>query len=152
MQQLEQQQMRFAVLSYEQVSRLHDVMNETVLIHGRGNFPTLELRLRDLVTVVRQKLEQVNHSRPPQTTSDHPRPPYTTSDHLSLLPSPFRALHTTEEVTPDHLRPPQTTSDHLKPPQTTPDHPRQPQTTLNYPRPPQTTSDHLSLLQSPPYH
>jgi len=57
-QQLEQQQMRFAVLSYEQVSRLHDVMNETVLIHGRGNFPTLELRLRDLVTVVRQKLEQ----------------------------------------------------------------------------------------------
>ena len=175
-QQLEQQQMRFAVLSYEQVSRLHDVMNETVLIHGRGNFPTLELRLRDLVTVVRQKLEQVNHSRPPQTTSDHPRPPYTTSDHLSLLPSPFRALHTTEEVTPDHPRPPQTTSDHLKPPQTTPDHPRQPQTTsaffralhtteevtpdhprqpqttLNYPRPPQTTSDHLSLLQSPPYH
>nr|CAG4649343.1 EOG090X06J2 [Scapholeberis mucronata] len=51
------QQQRFAVLSYEQVSRLHDVMNETVLIHGRGNFPTLELRLRDLVTLVRAKLE-----------------------------------------------------------------------------------------------
>lgn len=50
-------QLRFAVLSYEQVSRLHDVMNETVLIHGRGNFPTLELRLRDLVTLVRTKLE-----------------------------------------------------------------------------------------------
>nr|CAG4647914.1 EOG090X06J2 [Moina brachiata] len=57
-QQLEQQ--RFAVLSYEQVSRLHDVMNETVLIHGRGNFPTLELRLRDLVTLVRAKLEADN--------------------------------------------------------------------------------------------
>ena len=53
----QQQQQRFAVLSYEQVSRLHDVMNETVLIHGRGNFPTLELRLRDLVTLVRAKLE-----------------------------------------------------------------------------------------------
>nr|CAG4636185.1 EOG090X06J2 [Eubosmina coregoni] len=52
-----QQQLRFAVLSYEQVARLHDVMNETVLIHGRGNFPTLELRLRDLVTLVRSKLE-----------------------------------------------------------------------------------------------
>ncbi|XP_057371917.1 terminal nucleotidyltransferase 5C-like [Daphnia carinata] len=56
-QQQQQQQQRFAVLSYEQVSRLHDVMNETVLIHGRGNFPTLELRLRDLVTLVRAKLE-----------------------------------------------------------------------------------------------
>lgn len=55
--QLAQQQQRFAVLSYEQVSRVHDVMNETVSIHGRGNFPTLELRLRDLVTLVRAKLE-----------------------------------------------------------------------------------------------
>ena len=36
---------------------MHDVMNETVLVHGRGNFPTLELRLRDLVTLVRTKLE-----------------------------------------------------------------------------------------------
>lgn len=53
----QQQQQRFAVLSYEQVSRVHDVMNETVSIHGRGNFPTLELRLRDLVTLVRAKLE-----------------------------------------------------------------------------------------------
>nr|CAG4646270.1 EOG090X06J2 [Macrothrix elegans] len=56
-QQTQQQQQRFAVLSYEQVSRLHDVMNETVLIHGRGNFPTLELRLCDLVTLVRSKLK-----------------------------------------------------------------------------------------------
>nr|CAH0103589.1 unnamed protein product [Daphnia galeata] len=57
LQQQQQQQQRFAVLSYEQVSRVHDVMNETVSIHGRGNFPTLELRLRDLVTLVRAKLE-----------------------------------------------------------------------------------------------
>lgn len=50
-------QLRLAVLSYEQVCRLNDVMDEVVCIHGRGNFPTLEVRLRDLVTVVRTKLE-----------------------------------------------------------------------------------------------
>lgn len=49
-------QQRLAVLSYEQVRRLNDVMDEIVSIHGRGNFPTLEVRLRDLVTVVRNKL------------------------------------------------------------------------------------------------
>lgn len=48
---------RLAVLSCEQVRRLNDVMEEKVAIHGRGNFPTLEIRLRDLVTVVRGKLE-----------------------------------------------------------------------------------------------
>lgn len=53
---LESQQ-RLAVLSFEQVRRLNDVMDEVVCIHGRGNFPTLEVRLRDLVTVVRGKLE-----------------------------------------------------------------------------------------------
>lgn len=51
-------QQRLAVLSFEQVRRLNDVMNEVVCIHGRGNFPTLEVRLRDLVTVVRSKLEE----------------------------------------------------------------------------------------------
>lgn len=50
-------QQRVAVLSYEQVRRLNDVMDEVVSIHGRGNFPTLEVRLRDLVNVVRTKLE-----------------------------------------------------------------------------------------------
>lgn len=48
---------RLAVLSYEQVRRLSDVMDEVVSIHGRGNFPTLEVRLRDLVAGVRAKLE-----------------------------------------------------------------------------------------------
>lgn len=50
-------QQRLAVLSYEQVRRLNDLMDEVVSIHGRGNFPTLEVRLRDLVNVVRSKLE-----------------------------------------------------------------------------------------------
>ncbi|XP_055374126.1 terminal nucleotidyltransferase 5C [Condylostylus longicornis] len=48
---------RLAVLSFEQVSKLNDVMNETVSIHGRGNFPTLEVTLKDLVALVRKKLE-----------------------------------------------------------------------------------------------
>uniref|UniRef100_A0A4D5R9T4 polynucleotide adenylyltransferase n=1 Tax=Scolopendra viridis TaxID=118503 RepID=A0A4D5R9T4_SCOVI len=48
----------YAVLSYEQVRRLHTVMEEVVPIHGRGNFPTLEIKLKDLVHVVRAKLEQ----------------------------------------------------------------------------------------------
>ncbi|XP_044742772.1 terminal nucleotidyltransferase 5C isoform X1 [Chrysoperla carnea] len=54
-------QQRMAVLSYEQVRRLNDVMDEVVSIHGRGNFPTLEVRLRDLVSIVRDKLESDIH-------------------------------------------------------------------------------------------
>lgn len=54
-QQIDQQ--RLAVLSFEQVSKLNEVMNEHVSIHGRGNFPTLEVRLKDFVTLVREKLE-----------------------------------------------------------------------------------------------
>lgn len=50
-------QVRQAVLSYEQMCRLNDVMDEVVNIHGRGNFPTLEVRLRDLVNVVSAKLQ-----------------------------------------------------------------------------------------------
>jgi len=49
---------RFSVLSYEQVSRLSELMNEVVPIHGRGNFPTLEVKLCDLVSLVKTKLEQ----------------------------------------------------------------------------------------------
>ncbi|KAH8325178.1 hypothetical protein KR074_009070 [Drosophila pseudoananassae] len=48
---------RLAVLSFEQVSKLHNVMDEKVAIHGRGNFPTLEVTLKDLVNLVRRKLE-----------------------------------------------------------------------------------------------
>jgi len=41
----------FQVLCYEQVDRLHHVMETPVPIHGRGNFPTLEIKLKDLVQV-----------------------------------------------------------------------------------------------------
>ena len=39
---------RFSVLSYEQVKRLNDLMSETIPIHGRGNFPTLDVKLSHL--------------------------------------------------------------------------------------------------------
>ena len=51
---------RYSVLSYEQVCRLDRVMDEVVPIHGRGNFPTLEIKLKDLIQVVRNKLETEN--------------------------------------------------------------------------------------------
>lgn len=49
---------RFQVLCYEQVFRLHEVMQEAVPIHGRGNFPTLDVKLKDLIKVVRSKLKE----------------------------------------------------------------------------------------------
>lgn len=50
-------QQRLAVLSFEQVNRLNEVMDEVVCIQGRGNFPTLEIRLKDLVNIVKDKLQ-----------------------------------------------------------------------------------------------
>uniref|UniRef100_A0A0K2V5A8 polynucleotide adenylyltransferase n=2 Tax=Lepeophtheirus salmonis TaxID=72036 RepID=A0A0K2V5A8_LEPSM len=48
---------RFSVLSFEQVKRLSDLMRSVIPIHGRGNFPTIDVKLCDLVTKVRWKLE-----------------------------------------------------------------------------------------------
>ena len=47
---------RFQVLCYEQVDRLHNVMQEALPVHGRGNFPTLTIKLKDLVELVQKKL------------------------------------------------------------------------------------------------
>ena len=48
----------FSVLSYDQVKRLHHVIQQVVPIHGKiGNFPTLDIKLKDLVKIVRTKLE-----------------------------------------------------------------------------------------------
>lgn len=47
-----------SVLTWEQVSRLHEVLTEVVPVHGRGNFPTLEVQLSDIVVRVRSRLEQ----------------------------------------------------------------------------------------------
>lgn len=49
---------RFSVLSWEQVQRLDNILTETIPIHGRGNFPTLEMQPRQIVKAVRSRLEQ----------------------------------------------------------------------------------------------
>ncbi|KAJ8405929.1 hypothetical protein AAFF_G00308170 [Aldrovandia affinis] len=46
-----------SVLTWEQVSRLNEVLTEVVPVHGRGNFPTLEVCLRDVVRTVRARLQ-----------------------------------------------------------------------------------------------
>lgn len=48
---------RFHSLNAEQVEVLHQVLSEAVPIHGRGNFPTLELRPRDIIIAVRASLQ-----------------------------------------------------------------------------------------------
>lgn len=49
---------RFSVLTWEQVQRLDAILVESVPIHGRGNFPTLSVRPRTLVQMVRSRLDQ----------------------------------------------------------------------------------------------
>ncbi|XP_028936688.1 terminal nucleotidyltransferase 5B [Ornithorhynchus anatinus] len=49
---------RFSGLCWPQVRRLDAILNEPVPIHGRGNFPTLTVRPRHVVQVVRSRLEQ----------------------------------------------------------------------------------------------
>jgi len=49
---------RFAILTYEQATRVDNVLNETVALEGRGNFPALELKLKDLLTAVKNRLVQ----------------------------------------------------------------------------------------------
>lgn len=46
------------VLNWEQVQRLDGILSETIPIHGRGNFPTLELQPSLIVKVVRRRLEE----------------------------------------------------------------------------------------------
>ncbi|XP_076827807.1 terminal nucleotidyltransferase 5ba [Brachyhypopomus gauderio] len=53
-----EQNRRFSVLSWEQVQRLDSILGETVPIHGRGNFPTLSVQPRQIVQVVRARLEE----------------------------------------------------------------------------------------------
>lgn len=47
-----------SVLTWDQVSRLNEVLSKPVPVHGRGNFPTLEVRLKDIIQKVRSCLEQ----------------------------------------------------------------------------------------------
>lgn len=37
--------------------QLHELVSAVISIHGRGNFPTIEVKLSELVKLVRKKLE-----------------------------------------------------------------------------------------------
>lgn len=47
---------RFHKLTQEQVKTLDQVLTEVIPIHGRGNFPTLEIKPKDIIHVVRDRL------------------------------------------------------------------------------------------------
>lgn len=47
---------RFHHLTQEQVETLDQVLTEVIPIHGRGNFPTLEIKPKDIIHVVRDRL------------------------------------------------------------------------------------------------
>ncbi|XP_059378455.1 uncharacterized protein LOC132114368 [Carassius carassius] len=47
---------RFHKLTKEQVETLDQVLTEVIPIHGRGNFPTLEIKPKDIIHVVRDRL------------------------------------------------------------------------------------------------
>ncbi|XP_052005342.1 terminal nucleotidyltransferase 5C-like [Xyrauchen texanus] len=47
---------RFHKLTQQQVETLDQVLTEVIPIHGRGNFPTLEIKPKDIIHVVRDRL------------------------------------------------------------------------------------------------
>ncbi|KAJ8338331.1 hypothetical protein SKAU_G00372970 [Synaphobranchus kaupii] len=49
---------RFHSLTQEQVQTLDQVLTEVIPIHGRGNFPTLEVKPKDIIHMVRNKLTE----------------------------------------------------------------------------------------------
>ncbi|XP_030642716.1 terminal nucleotidyltransferase 5Ab [Chanos chanos] len=48
----------YSVLNWEQVKRLDAILTESIPIHGRWNFPTLEMKPRDIVKVVRCRMQE----------------------------------------------------------------------------------------------
>ncbi|XP_049612638.1 terminal nucleotidyltransferase 5A [Syngnathus scovelli] len=49
-----------SVLDWEQVQRLDAILAGSIPIHGRWNFPTLEVKPRDIVKAVRSRMEQTH--------------------------------------------------------------------------------------------
>ncbi|XP_024866203.1 uncharacterized protein LOC108247423 [Kryptolebias marmoratus] len=49
---------RFHNLTLEQVQALDQVLTEVIPIHGRGNFPTLQVRAKDIIRVVKDRLTE----------------------------------------------------------------------------------------------
>ncbi|XP_068187895.1 terminal nucleotidyltransferase 5C-like [Antennarius striatus] len=51
-----QREKRFHNLTPEQIQALDKVLTEVIPIHGRGNFPTLHVRVKDIIRVVKDRL------------------------------------------------------------------------------------------------
>uniref|UniRef100_A0A3Q1HG09 polynucleotide adenylyltransferase n=1 Tax=Acanthochromis polyacanthus TaxID=80966 RepID=A0A3Q1HG09_9TELE len=51
-----QTEKRFHNLTLEQLQALDKVLTEVIPIHGRGNFPTLQVRAKDIIRVVKDRL------------------------------------------------------------------------------------------------
>ncbi|XP_069068678.1 terminal nucleotidyltransferase 5D [Pleurodeles waltl] len=49
---------RFSNLTWDQIRILDQVLTEVIPIHGRGNFPTLEVKPKDIIHVVKEQLLQ----------------------------------------------------------------------------------------------
>ncbi|KAM8987712.1 terminal nucleotidyltransferase 5D [Ara ararauna] len=49
---------RFSSLTWEQITILDQVLSEVIPIHGRGNFPTLDVKLKDVIHVVKEQLTE----------------------------------------------------------------------------------------------
>ncbi|XP_002928667.1 terminal nucleotidyltransferase 5D [Ailuropoda melanoleuca] len=49
-------EIRFSNLTWDQVITLDQVLDEVIPIHGRGNFPTLEVKPKDIIQVVKDQL------------------------------------------------------------------------------------------------
>ncbi|XP_026055539.1 terminal nucleotidyltransferase 5A-like [Carassius auratus] len=55
---MEENLSNLSVLNWEQVKRLDVILTESIPIHGKWNFPTLEMKPRDIVKVVRCRMEE----------------------------------------------------------------------------------------------
>ncbi|XP_032886000.1 terminal nucleotidyltransferase 5A-like [Amblyraja radiata] len=49
---------RFNNLSWKQIQSLDQVLTEVIPVHGRGNFPTLEIKPKDIIYIVKDRLEE----------------------------------------------------------------------------------------------
>ncbi|XP_034018740.1 terminal nucleotidyltransferase 5A-like [Thalassophryne amazonica] len=52
------ERINLSVLNWEQVQRLDAILTGSIPIHGRWSFPTLEVKPRDIVKVVRRRMEK----------------------------------------------------------------------------------------------
>lgn len=54
----DRESINLSVLNWEQVQRLDAILTSSIPIHGRWSFPTLEVKPRDIVKVVRSRMEE----------------------------------------------------------------------------------------------